>query len=103
MKKLLLVILVPILATMFVTIEDYESDKQVIESRLELLENEVDTVTYSDCNMMELLNDISSAYEDGFSFIINEDGQIIELKDGIATGDIFTEEDIYSDYCTIEE
>ena len=102
MKKLLLLILVPILATMFVSIEDYESDKQVIESRLELLENEVDTVAYSDCNIMELLNDISNGYESGYSFIINEDGQMIESKDGVVTGDIFTEEYFINEYCTIE-
>ena len=100
MKKLMIALLVPILSMYFVTIDDFNK----LENRVAELETiEVNQVitNYDNCNLIEMLVDEQKARENGYTFIISDEGLLIEYKDGIPTGDIFTEEDLQKEYCEV--
>lgn len=98
MKKLIVTLLVPLLAMYFVSIEDFNE----LEDRVEQLESAEVQEEYTDCNLMELLSDVENVRENGYTFVITEEGLLIEYKDGIPTGDIFTEENLQREYCEVK-
>ena len=71
-----------------------------LEARIEILEGE--PIVYTGCNMVSLLWEFGEAIDDGYTLdLVN--GNLVEYKNGIATGDIFTNQDLLDDYCTTGE
>ena len=71
-----------------------------LEARIEELEGE--PIVYTGCNMVSLLWEFGEAIDDGYTLdLVN--GNLVEYKNGIATGDIFTNQDLLDDYCTTGE
>ena len=59
-------------------------------------------IVYTGCNMVSLLWEFGEAIDDGYTLdLVN--GNLVEYKNGIATGDIFTNQDLLDDYCTTGE
>ena len=82
---------------LFDELEDYILE---LEARIEILEGE--PIVYTGCNMVSLLWEFGEAIDDGYTFdLVN--GNLVEYKNGIATGDIFTNQDLIDYYCTTGE
>ena len=82
---------------LFDELEDYILE---LEARIEILEGE--PIVYTGCNMVSLLWEFGEAIDDGYTLdLVN--GNLVEYKNGIATGDIFTNQDLLDDYCTTGE
>ena len=90
--KWLIALLVPTLATMFVSVERYEEDYTSFENRIEVLESE-----QSECNLVEMLYEFSEALDEGYTFEFI-DGILYEYKDG-EFEETFTNEYIVEYYC----
>jgi len=80
----------------FLTKSEYDDLLQ----RIEILEGE--PIVYTGCNMVSLLWEFGEAIDDGYTLdLVN--GNLVEYKNGIATGDIFTNQDLIDYYCTTGE
>ena len=83
---------------------DMESNDDYIfelELRISELEENYIVVNYTDCSMMQLAQEILEASELGYTFEIDQYGTMYELRDGVYTGDTFTNEDLLEQFCTI--
>ena len=59
------------------------------------------TVEKQDCDLIAIANDLINGYNGLYTFEII-DGVLYELKDGVYTGDTFTNEDLIEEYCEVD-
>ena len=78
--------------------EYYENQAEIqyLKDYVDILENS--NINNNSCRVNDLLKEVIVAYEQGYS--LEFDGvHYIELKDGIRTGDTFTEQRFIEEYC----
>jgi len=76
------------------------TNNKVIEYEQRIEELETQEITYTNCNMIQLLFEYQEALDTYYTFYII-DGELLEYRDG-ELGDTFTNEDLLDEYCEVD-